>query len=129
VKMSDHTDDVLSAARQHLTKCLVQSAVVVERRAKQLCPRRTGRLVRSITHELPSETKAVIGTNVEYGPVVELGSRPHLIEPVNAKALWWPKALHPVKVVHHPGTRPQPYLRPALEASIKDIKRVFGISR
>jgi len=126
VKMSDHTGDVLSAARQRLTRCLIQSAVVVERRAKQLCPRRTGRLVRSITHQV-SESKAVIGTNVEYGPVVELGSRPHLIEPVNAKALWWPEAPHPVKIVHHPGTRPQPYLRPALEASIADIKKIFGI--
>lgn len=55
------------------------------------------------------------GTNVEYAPDVEYGTGPHEIRPVNAKALFWRGAAHPVKVVHHPGTAPRPYMRPAFD--------------
>ena len=34
---------------------------------------------------------------------------------VQNEALYWPGAAHPVAQVNHPGTRPQPFLRPAIE--------------
>lgn len=44
--------------------------------AKKKCPVDTGRLRNSITHVVRASEKAVyIGTNVEYGPYVELGTR------------------------------------------------------
>jgi hypothetical protein len=43
-----------------------------------------------------------------------MGTSPHLILPRNKKALHWPGADHPVARVNHPGTAPNPYLRPAL---------------
>lgn len=43
--------------------------------AKQLCPVDTGRLRNSITHQQMDENTEVIGTNVEYAPYVELGTR------------------------------------------------------
>lgn len=54
--------------------------------AKLLCPVDTGNLRNSITHRQEGNDTEVIGTNVEYAPYVELGTR-------NMKA--------------------QPYLRPA----------------
>ena len=54
--------------------------------------------------------------NVDYALVVEEGSRPHVIRPVNAKALWWPGLDHPVLSVNHPGTKERPYLVPAADA-------------
>jgi hypothetical protein len=52
---------------------------------------------------------------VEYAIYVEQGTGPYVIFPRNKKALFWEGASHPVKVVHHPGNRPRPYLVPAAE--------------
>lgn len=81
--------------------------------AKVLCPDDTGRLSHSIDHEVSGHTLRV-GTNVDYALYVELGTKPHVIRPKTKKALYWEGAGHPVPEVHHPGTRAQPYLRPAL---------------
>lgn len=42
--------------------------------------------------------------SVFYGEWLENGTQPHVIIPVNAKALYWKGAAHPVKKVNHPGT-------------------------
>jgi hypothetical protein len=44
---------------------------------------------------------------------VEYGTRPHRIFAKAGSALWWPGARHPVKMVRHPGTKAQPFIRPA----------------
>lgn len=44
---------------------------------------------------------------------VEYGTRPHTIRARPGGALWWPGARHPVAEVRHPGTRAQPFIRPA----------------
>jgi hypothetical protein len=49
--------------------------------------------------------------------IVEVGSRAHDIEPRSKKALAWPGGRHPVKRVHHPGTKAQHILRDALRAA------------
>lgn len=43
--------------------------------------------------------------NVDYGGVLEEGSKPHVITPKNGKGLYWKGAEHPVKRVNHPGTK------------------------
>jgi hypothetical protein len=52
-----------------------------------------------------------------YAAIIELGSRPHVIEARNAQALSWPGGKHPVKRVNHPGTAAQHVLRNALRAA------------
>lgn len=51
-----------------------------------------------------------------YSGFVELGTRPHEIRPRDARALRWVNAsgIHFASRVWHPGTTPQPFLRPAL---------------
>lgn len=49
-----------------------------------------------------------------HSAVLEFGSRPHIIEPKDKRALHWPGADHPVARVHHPGTAAQHLLRNAL---------------
>ena len=66
--------------------------------AKQNCPVDTGRLRNSITHAQEDEDTEVIGTNVEYAPFVELGTRKQ-----NA----------------------QPYLRPAAEDHGEEYRRIL----
>lgn len=52
---------------------------------------------------------------VEYGGILEDGSPPHVIRPKNKKALYWKGAKHPVKLVHHPGTKGYPIIKPTME--------------
>ncbi len=78
--------------------------------------------------------RAVVGLwgsfNVNYALAVEEGTRPHVIRPVNAKALWWPGLDHPVMSVNHPGTKARPYLIPAADSEYPKlagrIKRKFA---
>lgn len=84
--------ELFSSPSGEIAKDLQRRALQVDRAAKRLCPVDTGRLRSSITNELGNDggLVAVIGTNVEYAPYVELGTR-------NAPA--------------------QPFLLPALEAA------------
>lgn len=56
---------------------------------------------------------------------LEYGTRPHMIYPREKMALYWKGALHPVKKVHHPGTKPQPFLRPAFEKTKPIMKQII----
>lgn len=96
---------------------LTRRAIRVESAAKRLCPVDHGRLRSSINWRLGRDVRgfyADVGTNVEYALAVEFGTRPHIIRPRNKRALYWKGARSPVAYVNHPGTRAQPFLRPAL---------------
>lgn len=82
--------------------------------AKAACPKKTGRLAESLISEVHDKVLRVGSRDVNYATDVEMGTAPHVILPRNKKALHWPGAAHPVARVNHPGTQPQPYLRPAL---------------
>lgn len=82
--------------------------------ARQYVPKRTGRLAESLRAEVQRKVLRVGSLDVNYATDVEMGTAPHVILPRNKKALSWPGADHPVARVNHPGTRAQPYLRPAL---------------
>ncbi len=68
----------------------------------------------------------------EYAFYVEFGTKPHIIRPKDAKALHWKNNKEDVfaKVVHHPGTTPNPFIRVAINTKLKEIvyknlKQVF----
>lgn len=140
---------VLSTA---IRKGLIISGYLVAQRATRKAPRDTGRLKRSILAGRPYKAAKYkhaidIGTNVEYAAAQELGSGlfaenevPRFIHivPVKKKALafFWPGAPAHIPVsettgkvvlssVWHKGVKPQPYLRPALEDSITEIKGIL----
>lgn len=78
----DNTDEFLSGMDSALERALTRIGFQAEGYAKDLCPVDTGRLRASITNEVASEEKAVyIGTNVEYAPYVELGTRRQRAQP------------------------------------------------
>lgn len=60
---------------------------------------------------------------VQYGTILEEGSRPHIIKPVNKKALYWPGAAHPVKQVKHPGTKGKPIIGPTINRNLPQIRK------
>jgi hypothetical protein len=63
----------------------------------------------------------IVGTNVEYAPAVEFGSARHVIRgdplrfEVGGEVVF-------AQSVDHPGTDPQPFLRPALEAADRNLR-------
>ncbi|MGA5820811.1 HK97 gp10 family phage protein [Kitasatospora sp. NPDC094028] len=86
--------------------------------AARYCPEDTGSLAASIEHHMEGPDLIVSATGGAegrtYAAYVELGTGPHIIRPTGKQAMFWEGAAHPVREVHHPGTRPQPFLRPAL---------------
>lgn len=67
---------------------------------------------------------------VEYGAYLEKGTPPHVIRPRGKEAggkdfLYWPGAPHPVRQVHHPGTKGYPIIGPTFEEHIGRIKKTI----
>ncbi len=102
--------------------------------AKRTVPRKTGNLGRSIRPGFFSGSQAIVEAHANYAAYVELGTRPHVIRPKNKKVLAWPAAGSArlsgstkrggssifAREVHHPGTKPQPYLVPGAKKAIED---------
>lgn len=84
VKIKDK--EVLQQINQKLEQAVRQACIMVQDDAKQACPVRTGRLQGSISHEVESSdsgVEGIVGTNVEYGPFVEL--RKPFLKPAGEK--------------------------------------------
>ena len=71
--MKDNTDEVLSALEKAKKRGLEAIGLTAEGHAKKITPVDTGRLQlrNSISHATDDES-AYIGTNVSYGPFVQL---------------------------------------------------------
>ena len=61
-------------------------------------------------------TTVSVGSPMPYAKYVTEGTRPHMIYPRDKEALFWAGAQHPVRAVHHPGTRPNPFITDAEHA-------------
>lgn len=95
----DNREAIANAIDRALVAALEEVGLVVEGYAKRACPVDTGRLRNSITHIVDEGTRhVIIGTNVEYAPYVELGTR------------------------HQ---KPQPFLKPAANDHYSTYKGIF----
>lgn len=102
------TGGFFARLREAIRPTMENVAREIEADIRRNAPVDSGDLVRSIKRR---GTTITIGT--DYWHFVEYGTRAHIIRPRVKKALWWPDAQHPVKKVYHPGTRAQPFIRPA----------------
>jgi len=100
-------------------------AVLAKDTVKGVVPWRTGFLTQSFRAEMANLTLRWYPT-ASYAPYVEFGTAPHIIQPRDAQALYWPGAQHPVKLVHHPGTKPQDFMGAIVERSQEEINEQFG---
>ena len=74
--VEDNRKTVESGIQSAVLRALEEIGLLAEGYAKKLCPVDTGRLRNSITHAVSSSENAVyVGSNVEYAPHVELGTR------------------------------------------------------
>lgn len=109
---------VLGGMSDDVKTAVDRTGTDVQNEARRRAAVDTGRLRSSIVSRSTNTGRSVgyaVGTNVKYAADVENGTPPHVIVPKNGKALYWPGARHPVAKVNHPGTRAQPFLRPAIE--------------
>ena len=106
------------------------SGTEIKRLMKDEVPKKTKTLMRSI-QSIPGNLRVSIGPNLKDAPhaiFVHFGTKAHLIKPRNKQALFWKGAQHPVKVVHHPGTKPNPFVdRTALKAK-PIVQKIFTLS-
>ena len=101
--------------KNDVRKVVKNSAFNIERNAKSSVNVKTGHLRRSISTKMGDMEATIHTSNLKYAPMVEFGTRPHIIRAKNKKALYWKGASHPVKQVSHPGSKAKPYLIPAFE--------------
>jgi hypothetical protein len=102
------------------------------REAKELVPRKTGYLARSIGPGSLTRSFAIVHANAGYAAFVELGTRPHVIRPKRKRVLSWPAAGSArlsgrtrnggtrvfARRVNHPGTKAQPFLVPGARKAL-----------
>lgn len=78
----DNTEEVSLGIVRAMDRALEEIGLAAEGYAKRACPVDTGNLRNSITHAVESGEDAVyVGTNVEYAPYVEMGTRRTAAQP------------------------------------------------
>ncbi|MEC1768285.1 HK97-gp10 family putative phage morphogenesis protein [Schinkia azotoformans] len=95
--------EAIQQMKEKRDKTIKEIAMFVEAESKLRSPVDTGHLRRSISHETESDeevSKAFVGTNVEYAPVVEMGS---VVKNIKA----------------------QPFLRPSIEENLGAIQDII----
>jgi hypothetical protein len=90
-------------------------------------PVRSGRLLGSVRKDVRG-LEATIGPTVPYGIYVEYGTAPHEIRPVYASVLRFETESGIVftPIVHHPGTRAQPFIRETAEATRQKLPELWN---
>jgi len=116
---------------RHFYDAMGRATLLVMRSAQEAAPVDTGRLRGSITPTVEMRAKemlGVVGSNVIYAPFVEYGTRPHW-PPPGALATWARRHGVPefviARAIARYGTKPQPYLGPALDDNWREIQEIL----
>jgi HK97 gp10 family phage protein len=115
-----------------LERAMVTSTTLVAEDARRTGPDRfknqTGNLRRSIFRRVDGPHRGVIGVGEKYGAYVEFGTRPHVITPKKGKFLAFKSKSGKVvyaKRINHPGSRPYPFMQPAMENNQGRIVQIY----
>ena len=122
-KLSKLWKEDLKSARD---KRLKYSAILLQGEAKKETPVDNWILRKSIKYAVHPEY-AVVYSNLFYAPFVHEWTRPHLIKPVKKKSLFrideeWG---HFAKLVHHPGSKENPFFTRAVDQNKNRILQRF----
>jgi len=101
---------------------LLHTANYLKTEMEARVPVRTGRLRQSIQVRVSGKT-ITVGPDTPYAEYVEFGTSPHVISAGPGKTLAFQVGgrMIFVKRVNHPGTKPQPFVRPAFEAWVDTL--------
>lgn len=109
---------------KRLEHALTEAAATVEAAAKEKAPVASGNLRRSINHSV-SYPEASIGSNVDYAPYVEKGTGIHAADGNGRKDVPWMYVGADGKAHITSGSKPQPFLEPAVQSSKNKILDCF----
>lgn len=98
-------------------------ALIMNEMQKQ-APVKTARLKQSIAMEYKPISVRVF-PNVNYAIFVHEGTKAHIIQPKEKKALFWNGALHPVRAVNHPAVKGNPFVDRTGEMVGDNVNLVF----
>jgi len=74
-RLSDAMKAMPGMVKNEMGKAVVRIVLIIEREAKKRCPVDTGLLRSSITPVVESWASGYVGTNTEYAPYVEYGTK------------------------------------------------------
>ncbi len=126
-EMEDHTDEILERIGTAIIKALYRMGMQAESFAKKYITMQdaidTGRLRNSITFDIDEDDDSVyIGTNVEYGPYIELGTGKYY--PGGRPTPWVYKDDKGNWHMTH-GQRARPFLKPAAANHARTYKNIL----
>lgn len=107
---------------------LGKACAVIERRAKELAPKDTGALRRSITSEIDVEDGDLVGsvfTPLEYAPYVEYGTGLFAESGNGRKDVPWHYKDDKGDWHTTSGQHPQPFMRPAFNEKREEVIRIL----
>src|ERR1700733_3276861 len=78
-------------------------------------PHEGGELKESISYHVNDDGVLVVRADAPYAAYVETGTHPHPITAHGPWSLWSPEEGYLGHEVNHPGTKPQPFLRKAID--------------
>jgi len=124
--IDDNSEEVLQKFNDAILRALERMGEQAEGYAvNDLVPVDTGALKNSITHKVDEAAKAVyIGTNMEYGPYVELGTGKYA-EGGGGRPTPWVYQDSEGNWHHTRGQEPQPYLRPAVKDHAQTYRNIL----
>ena len=115
---------ISGALKQKLIERLVDVAFAA---AFWGAPVKTGYLASTITKSV-GQGEGSIQANASYAAAVEYGTAPHEIRPVNGGVLAFEAAGKIVftPLVHHPGTKANPFMKRAVDETLSKVDSVFA---
>lgn len=120
LKNSDRT------AGAEIGKAILQSVVVLKGLAKKEVPVQTGRLQKSIVGKNITQKSGVVSATAKYASFVHGGTSAHTIRVRNKKVLANQKTGQIFgRVVHHPGTRANPFMTRAAKYGESPVQKIF----
>jgi HK97 gp10 family phage protein len=116
-----------------LSKAINKSILTVQNQAMKEAPvnKQTGggNLRQKIQASMVSKFRGVVEAKAPYSIFVHEGTAPHEIRPVNKSVLANRRTGQFFgKLVHHPGTKPNPFLLRALQNSREKIEEFFTVA-
>lgn len=127
LERENHVEELLAEANSAAIKALNACGLVAEGHAKKLCKVDTGRLRNSITFDIEEndgEGSVSIGTNVEYGIYVEMGTGIHAANGDGRPTPWSYKDAQG-KWHRTRGQKPQPFIKPAVADHMSQYRKII----
>jgi hypothetical protein len=113
-------DRILAKTESVVPDVAERAAEIVNQSLKEFAPVRTGRFRAGIHFRVDGGSVRFFDDQ-PYTPFIIDGTSRHTYGPSMKKFMFWVGARHPVKIVHHPGNKANPFRRFAMEASLGPV--------